>query len=217
VGWSTLSDGCLDGDGPADAFGNTFKAISVEAKQRAGELPTGALLLQSFVAALNLDGSRAPFYAEKTRIAALTLSHAGKRLRIDGTESERWIVAELYEMLDEVAESYVDSWNRAPNLHELLHYVDTQLADPDPPDTTYVSDPEPWEVIATAKMILGKTKKTRDRSTPPAASAAPVAKGRVKHPKFGEGLVVAEEGERLTIQFENERRVLMRSFVTKVD
>ena len=215
MGWSERKDGCLDGDGPADAISTCFKGIAQEAKRRTGGLPTGLSLLHAFVCALNLDGSLAPFYAEKSRVVALVVSHAGQRLRVDGTEAEPWIVAEFYEALDEVAESYVNSWNRPPQLHELLHYVDTQLADLDPPDTTYTSDAEPWDLLGNAKFRISKERKSRDRSPAPAVPDAP-PQGRVKHPKFGDGVIIAEEGDRLTIQFEYERRVLLRSFVTRV-
>lgn len=217
MGWSTLKDGCLDGDGPADAISTCFQGIAEEAKRRSGALPTGLSVLHSFVCALNLDGSLAPFYAEKSRVAALTVSHAGRLLRIDGTEAEPWIVAELYDALDEVAESYINSWNRPPQLHELLHYVDNQLAALDPPYTTYVSDQEPWDLLGDAKFHVSKERKSRDRSPAPEVPDASPPQGRVRHPKFGDGVIVAEEGDRLTIQFENERRVLLRSFVTRLD
>jgi hypothetical protein len=150
-------------------------------------------------------------------VAALTVSHAGRRLRIDGVEAEPWIVAELYEALDVVAESYVNSLNRPPQLHELLHYVDDKLADLDPPYTTCVSDPEPWDLLGDAKFHIAKARKSRDRSPAPEVSDASPPGGRVRHPKFGDGVIVAEEGECLTVQFENERRVLLRSFVARLD
>jgi len=204
----------MAGDGPADAVAACFKAIALEAKRRTGALPTAVSVLHSFVYALNLDGSRAPFYDENTRVTALTVSHGGPPIRIDGSKAEPWIVAELYEALDEVAECYGDSFSRAPQLHELLHYIDDQLADPDPPDTTRVSDEEPWDLLADAKFLLGKERKRRDRAPVPGTPDASRPKRRVKHPKFGEGVIVAQEDDRLTIQFAKERRVLLRSFVT---
>jgi hypothetical protein len=210
MGWSAGEDGGLYGDGPADAISDRFKGIAEEAKRRTGGLPTGLSVLHSFVCALNLDGSLAPFYAEKSRLLALVVSRAGQRLRIDGTESEPWLVASLYEALDEVAESYVNSWSRPPQLQELLPYVATELS-------TWGSDEEPWDLLGDAKFRMSQARKGRDRSPAPEVPDASPPQGRVKHPKFGDGVIVSEQGDRLTIQFENERRVLLRSFVTRGD
>jgi|ERR1700684_569484 hypothetical protein len=119
MGWSELGDGCMDGDGPADAMAAGLDLIAQEAQRRAGHLPSGEFLLHSFVRALNLDGARAPFYSETRRIEALVLRRGGRRVRVDGRKGEPWIIAELCLALDEIAECYVESWKRAPHLGEL--------------------------------------------------------------------------------------------------
>lgn len=87
-------------------------------------------MLHSFVCALNLDGSLAPFYAEKARLDALTAHHAGLLVRIDGSDAVSWMVTEFYAALDETAAIYLTDCNRPPQLRELLHYVETSSRAP---------------------------------------------------------------------------------------
>lgn len=167
--------------------------IAEEAHRRAGRLPSGEVLLHSFVQALNLDGSRAPFYSEARRIAALLVRHRGRPVRIDGTRGEPWLVAEFYLALDEVAENYVNSWSRAPHLRELIHYLRYHLQEAEVFGTR-VSDKTPWN-LREARFVLRKERKPEERAGAPNVASPPEeTRGRVSHPKFGDGDVVGEEG-----------------------
>jgi len=214
MGWSDIGDGGVDGDGPADAMAMGLDAVAQEAKRRTGKRPSGATLLHAFVAALNLDGARAPLYAEPRRIAALLVRRRGRRVRIDGASAEAWVVAELHATLDDIAEDYQRTWNRPPRLRELAHYLRLHL---DEESTARISDPSAWE-LADARFVLGKEPKPSERSPLPSPDApAPVTpRGSVQHPKFGSGLVLREEGDRLTVQFGDDRRVVLRAFLTAV-
>jgi hypothetical protein len=150
MGWSDAGDGMLNGDGPADAIGEGVKQIAQEARRRRGTTPSGEAILHAFVCALNLDGSRAAFYAEPRSIRTLTVRHRGQPVRIDGSAGERWMVAELYGTLDVVAEEYVESWSRPPYLRELLFYLGFHLD-------------ETWD-LRNAKVAFRKERKRLDRS-----------------------------------------------------
>jgi hypothetical protein len=83
--------------------------------------------------------------------------------------------------------------------------------------STRISDGAPLD-LSDAKFVLRTERKAEDRSPAPDVAAPPsTARGRVRHPKFGKGIVVADEGDRLTVEFDGERRVVLRSFVTDVE
>jgi hypothetical protein len=164
------------------------------------------------IQALNLDGSQAPFYAESRRMDALVLRQGRRQVRVDGSKAPAWIVAELYAMLEELAEQYEGRWRRPPRLREIVRYVAHHLEKP-APLRTCTSDTVPWD-FRDAKLVMGERKPT-DRASPPETTPElPRSGGRVRHPKFGDGVIVAEQGDRLTVQFGSDRRVLLRAFVT---
>lgn len=69
-----------------------------------------------------------------------------------------------------------------------------------------------------AKPIPERMPKPEFRRPPPAA--APVAAKRFQHPKFGEGVLVAQQGAgedaKLTIKFESGAKTLLARFVTEL-
>jgi hypothetical protein len=83
-----------------------------------------------------------------------------------------------------------------------------------------ISDETPWN-LRDAKFTYRKERKPEDPAELPdvgrprrTTASRPGSMGtRVSHAKFGEGIVVDEEGDRLNVQFGNERRTLLRSFV----
>ena len=60
-----------------------------------------------------------------------------------------------------------------------------------------------------------RDRRARSRSARRGTSVRSHARARVRHAKFGEGEVIAEQGDRLTVQFggEGDKRVVLRSFV----
>ncbi len=139
------------------------------------------------------------------------MQHAGRDARIDAADGDAWIVHELFRMLDEVAEEYEVSWHRAPYLRELVHYLALHFVDDE--DSPAVVSDAPWNV-GEAKFAFRSERKRRDRAEPPdVASVHSSARARVRHAKFGEGEVISEQGDRLTVQFGGEKRVVLRSFV----
>ncbi len=210
MGWSDFGDGCYDGDGPADAVGTAMRAVAAESTRRTNALPSGEALLRAFLAALNLDGSLAPFYAEPRRIDAMVVKHHGRDARIDTNGAEPWMVAELHGMLDEVAEEYEVSWHRAPYLRELVHYLRHWVEH----DAHEAIADDGWTLDA-ARFAFRKERKSRDRAEPPSAPSER-QHVRVRHPKFGEGEVVDERGDRLTVRFADGDRVVMRAFLTTI-
>ncbi len=214
MGWSEFGDGYLSSDTSADDVAAVIERIAKEARRRSGKLPAGRVLLDAVVQALNLDGSSSPFYAEKWRLEALVVQNGGKRVRCKGDKAEAWIVAEVYEMLESVAEDYTTVCQRAPHVRELLHYLASHLEEEEI-FASNVSDASPWN-LRDAKIVYQKEKKPKDRSPAPDVESTRGARGRVKHPKFGEGAVLEENGDRLTVKFGAETRIVMRSFVTPV-
>jgi hypothetical protein len=214
MGWVEGADGSLRGDEPADSVGESLRYVAAKSLRTDKSLPTGDQILHALVRALNLDGTLAPFYAEGRRVDALVASRRRRRTRIDGSAAADWVVAELYTMLEAVAESYVGAWQRPPRLLEILSYVAAYLTEPDDEDEL-ASDAALWD-LRDAKFVLG-TRKGKDRRAPPVTREHVSSSGiRVRHPKFGEGTVVAEEGDRITIQFGSDRRILLRSYVELV-
>jgi hypothetical protein len=159
VGWSDFGEGQY-GDGPADVVGDAMDAIAAECRARSDALPTGEMILRAFVAALGLDGTLAPFYAESKHVKSMCVDHGGT-VRFDATGAEPWIVAELFEMLELVAEEYQDAWDRPPSLAELVAYLrihfEGERAD-------HLSDTGPWK-LAPATFTFGK-RKPKDRAAP---------------------------------------------------
>lgn len=207
MGWSKRDDGSLDGTEPAAAVAAAITRIGEESHRRTRAQPTGDALLEGFVAALNLDGSRDPFYAEPRRIDEVVVRRGKREVRIDGRHADAWIVAAFYALFEEVTELFDAEWDRAPTLRELLHFLAAHLD----------GNGEGWEVHA-ADVVLTDRKKPRERKPAPEVPVLVTDDlPRVRHPKFGEGVVVAQAEDRLTIEFGNERRVLLRSFVTPVE
>jgi hypothetical protein len=217
MGWSDIGDECVEGDGPSDAVSDGLAQIAGVALERTGALPSGEVLLNAFVRALNLDGTRAPFHSESRRVEAILVSHAGAEVRLDGAGAEAWAVADWYETLEAVAEEYIGSFARPPHLRELLHYLSGRLGGErysEKDFRQFLSDLAPWK-LKEAKVVLSTQRKSRDRSPAPSSEPLPQAsRGRVTHPKFGEGVVLVKDGERLTVQFGSDRRVVLRSFVS---
>lgn len=217
MGWTDFGDGMLDGDGPADSFAACMRTIAAEARRRACPLPTGETLLAAFVGALSLDGWRAPFYAEQQRIDAIVVHRDGAPVRIVGRDAPAWIVAELYTTLELVADDYQDAWGRPPHLRELMHYLEypfDESGDEEVP--ACIADPGSWR-LEDARFELRRERKAEDRAEPPVVTRVPNAPRRVRHAKFGEGAVIAESGDRLTVRFADGQRVVLRSFVTSIE
>lgn len=217
MGWSEDAEGIVNGDGPAGAVAEAMRHIADEAERRTGKLPTSGALVHSLVHALNHDGTRAPFFHGIRRIEALVANHGSKRVRVEGRRAESWIVGELYSVLDTVSEEYQSAWDRPPTLEEILHYFGPYLNEQELL-TEHASDRVPWK-FGQAKFVLRKEKKSEDRIPSPKKTttvAKTKAKATVRHPKFGEGEVVGEEGERLRVRFSDEVRVVLRSFVTSI-
>jgi hypothetical protein len=211
MGWMEGADGSLSGDAPADTVGESLRYVAAKSLRTDARLPTGDQILHALVRALNLDGTLAPFYAEGRRVAALVATRKRRRMRVDGHAAADWVVAELYTMLEDVAEAYVTAWQRPPRLLEVLSYVAAYLTEPDYAEEI-ASDAGLWD-LREAKFALG-ARKGKDRRALPATPEQPSSSGlRVRHPKFGEGTVVAEESDRITVQFGSDRRVLLRSYV----
>jgi hypothetical protein len=214
MGWSKRDDGSLDGDAPADAVAGAASRIAEESRRRTRQLPSGEAILAGFVAALNLDGAREPFYSEPRRIDELVVRRAKREVRIDGKHADAWMVAEWYALFEEVAEQFDAEWDRAPHLRELLHFLASHVETDDAAKRLALD--AGWQV-RDADIVLTDRKKPRERK--PAPEVPVLATGnlpRVRHPKFGEGVVVAEADDRLTVEFGKERRVLLRSFVVPV-
>jgi hypothetical protein len=215
MGWVDYADGLLSGDEPADSVGDALHFVASEALRVEGHLPTSEQILHALVRALNLDGTLAPFYGEGRRIEALVASRRGGRVRVDGSAAPDWIVAELYTMLEEVARAYEDAWQRPPRLREILRYVELHLEEPDM-IAEIASDKAPWD-LRKAEIVMG-ARKAKDREAAPAGRPRMKSSGaRVRHAKFGEGTIVAAEGDRITVQFGSERRTVLRSFVEILD
>lgn len=217
MGWSKRDDGSLHGTEAAKVVAVAMAGIEAEAQRRTrARLPAFAML-EGFVAALNLDGSREPFYAELRRIDELVVRRAKlsvadaakpslKEVRIDGRRAEAFVVAPWYAAFDEVAELFDAECDRAPTLRELLHFLADQLEGND----------DGW-LVRDADVVLTDRKKPRERKPEPVVPVLVTGDlPRVRHPKFGEGVVVSEAEDRLTVEFGQERRVLLRSFVTPV-
>lgn len=219
MGWSKRDDGSLEGDGPAGEVAAAIASIAETSRRRTRALPSGEAVLEAFVAALALDGARAPFYEEPRRVDQIIVRRAKREIRIDGRHAEPWMVAELYAMLESVAEQYDEAWDRPPRIRELLHYLAADL-ESDPADDDASARPildDGWQVHD-ADIVLTDRKKPRERKPAPEVAPPPATSGpRVRHPKFGEGIVVAAAEDRLTVEFGGERRVLLRSFVTPID
>jgi hypothetical protein len=75
-----------------------------------------------------------------------------------------------------------------------------------------------WD-FARAKFRFQKGKtKPADRAPPPKRTPKPVrASVTLRHSKFGEGVLVNDEGERLRVRFGDDVRVVLRGFVTMLD
>ena len=198
------------GDGPADVVGAAMDAIAAGSRERGDALPSGEDVLRAFVAALGLDGTLAPFYGEPKHVSSMTVHHGGRAVHVDATGAKPWIIAELFDMLELVAEEYQDSWDRPPSLAELVAYLKIYFEEEETL-AEHLSDTRPWK-LAPATFTFGK-RKPKDRREPPKAATPTRSSRRVKHPKFGEGDVVSEEGDHLTIEFRDARRVLLRKFV----
>ncbi len=213
MGWSELGDGCYDGDGPADATGEAMDTIAQESRERTAALPSNAMVLRALVAALQLDGSQAPFYVGPKHVESMTVHRGTRSVRIDACGAEPWLVAELFGMLEVIAEEYQEVWKRPPYLAELVHYLRLYFESEElVPE--HLADTRPWK-IQPAAFAFGK-RKPNDRADPPAGPPMPRSRLRVKHPKFGVGEVVEEHGDRLTIDFRDDRRVLLRKFVEPI-
>ncbi len=188
--------------------------IADESQLRTRSLPSGAAVLQGLVAALNRDGARAPFYSEPRRIDELIVRRAKREVRIDGKRAEAWVVAAFYVALNDVAAQFDAEDDRAPHLRELLHIVADLF---EGADRERLLLDEAWQV-RDADVVLTDRKKTRERKPAP---EVPVfvsdALPRVKHAKFGEGVVIAANDDRVTVEFGTERRVLLRAFVTPIE
>ncbi len=185
-------------------------AIAAASRERSDALPSGEMVLRAFVAALSLDGALAPFYAEPKRVASMSVRSGDRVVRVDATGAEAWIVSELFGMLEVIAEEYQEAWDRPPTLAELVEYLRIYFEHEDTL-AEHFSDTRSWK-LAPATFTFAKSK-PKDRRDPPPVTKPTRSRARVKHSKFGEGEIVGEEGDHLTIDFRDRRRVLLRKFV----
>jgi hypothetical protein len=206
VGWSESKAG-LEGDGPADAFGEAVHTI-----QAAGSPPTVEEVIASLIAALNCDGQREQLFQGKHRIAALRIHRGKVEVRISSEAARPAIVRLMYDALDVASEAYRESFGRPPSIPEVLQYIEMYLQ----PDASegFVSDPGPWK-LAEVKVVRSKTPKAPDRLPCPDVDAGEASpKRRVSHRKFGSGVVTRDLGATVEVLFDDgERRVIQRGFL----
>jgi hypothetical protein len=132
------------------------------------------------------------------------------------------MVVEIHTTLEQIAEEYVSVWDRPPRLRELTRYLGNHLEEEEL-FPGCISDSTPWN-LREAKFRYRKARKPDDPAELPdagrprkrTASGGASPELRVTHPKFGEGVVVEEVGDRVTVQFGRERRVLLARFVKSV-
>lgn len=159
MGWFE-SDVGLNGDEPADAFGEAVHAV------RSSPLPPSAEeVIASLIAALNCDGQREPFFEGKHLVAALEIRCGDLEVRVSEDASRPDVAQLMYHALDVASEAYRDSFGRPPTIAEILQYIEMYL-EPEYSDG-FVRNPAQWK-LRDAIVVRSEKAKPADRLPCPA-------------------------------------------------
>lgn len=213
MGWFESAVG-LNGDTPADAIGGALSGIAEQETER----PTTALLIGSFIAALNLDGQQEQFFRGSRQVREIRLSGERGVVRFSPKSARDDLVTTFYAAVDEASEAYREDLDRPPSVLELLQYFAIYLEGGGEENPAAVCDPAKWE-LAEAKVVLSERKKHADRLELPARAGAAAEGPRdvVRHAKFGVGVVVRYQESAALVRFEDgTERLIQSAFLTAV-
>jgi hypothetical protein len=219
VGWIDTEDG-LEGDAPADEMADGVNAAIVALA--ASDVSVSALL-HGLLDALRCDGKHDPFTTSSKRVSSIRISAGAFVIEATPGKANAGCAASLFDALDGVAASYRDAELEAPSLRMALRYFAHAVshhARRDPfeldlePSLTGFPAEQLFDAIVRAELRFDGPK-PRDRQPRPIVQPSPPSQ-RVRHAKFGVGLLIEKRGDQVVVEFPSGRRTLLARVIEPI-